>query len=382
MPRVLFLFEYPTLHGGEHSLLSLLAPLIDAGFQPLALAPPAGDLTQALVERGVEVRPWPMFDLRGAKRPQAELRGMLHEELSRIRPDLLHANSLATSRLSGPVAALAGVPSVGHLRDILSLSRAAIGDLNRHTRLLAVSAATREWHVAQGVDAAKTFVCYNGVDLEEFRPRPPTGYLHGELGLGREAQLVASIGQIGPRKGLDVTATGMERLASRYPRLHWLIVGERFSQKAEAVEYERRLHEVAARPRLAGRVHFLGVRGDVASLLNELALLVHAARQEPLGRVLLEAAAAGLPLVATDVGGTAEILPRGEFADLLIPPDDPDSLTAGVSRLLDNPEDRRRWAIRLRRRAEEAFDASRAARGLLEHYRSVLAGQRGRNEFP
>ncbi|MBW3595829.1 MAG: glycosyltransferase family 4 protein [Planctomycetes bacterium] len=373
MPRVLYVFEYPTLHGGEQSLLAILERVRGAGFEPLALAPPRGELAEALRESNVDVRPWEMFDDRGVKLPQAELRRRLCQTLRLLRPDLLHANSLSTSRLSGPATAEAGVPSIGHLRDILTLSRTAIGDVNRSARLLAVSAATRDWHVAQGLAAEKTYVCHNGVDVKQFRPRPPTGYLHEELALPRHVQLLASIGQIGPRKGLDVTAAAMQRLAPRFPQLHWLIVGERSSQKGEAVEYERRLREIAARPPLTGRAHFLGVRRDVARLLSELTLLVHASRQEPLGRVLLEAAAAGVPLVASDVGGTTEILPRSDYADLLTPPDDQDSLAVAVTALLNDPAAREQWATRLRRRAEDAFQAAGAAERLLEHYGAVLS---------
>ena len=88
----------------------------------------------------------------------------------------------------------------------------------------------------------------------------------------------------------------------------WLIIGQRFSEKEESRQFEAGLHQAGAGP-LAGRIHFLGVRDDIPEILNELTLLVHPARQEPLGRVLLEAAAAGVAVVATDVGGTREIFP-------------------------------------------------------------------------
>jgi glycosyltransferase involved in cell wall biosynthesis len=148
-----------------------------------------------------------------------------------------------------------------------------------------------------------------------------------------------------------------------------VIVGERFSQKAEAFDYERRLR--AAALAFAGRIHFLGVRNDVNRILNELVLLVHAARQEPLGRVILEAAASGLPFVATDVGGTSEITPCVEFSELLIPPDDPSCLAAAMGRLLTDSALRERTSAQLRRRASDVFEGSAAAGRLLEHYRIV-----------
>ena len=117
-------------------------------------------------------------------------------------------------RLSGPVAAGLSLPSVSHLRDIVSLSRQAIDDLNCHGRLLAVSEATWQFHVAQGLAAEKTFVLHNGVDLDQFRPRPPTSYLHRQLGVAPDVPLIATIGQISLRKGHDVLAAALEALPS------------------------------------------------------------------------------------------------------------------------------------------------------------------------
>ena len=169
---------------------------------------------------------------------------------------------------------------------------------------------------------------HNGVDLERFHPRPPTGCLHRQLGLPDNVPLIGTIGQISLRKGHDVLAAALSRLlhagppaagvlssadsrdGRTAPPFAWLIIGERFSTKEESRQFEDRLHQ-AAGDALAGRVYFLGARDDVEHVLCELTLLVHPARQEPLGRVLLEAAAAGVAVVATDVGGTREIFPSG-----------------------------------------------------------------------
>jgi glycosyltransferase involved in cell wall biosynthesis len=373
MPRLLLLFEYPTLHGGEHSLLAVLPFVREAGFEVFALAPGEGELAQALLTQGVEVQEFGPARSAGDTAPQDVRRRRLAAAIARLRPDLVHANSLSMSRLSGPVASEMRIPSVGHLRDIVTLSRQAAADVNRHTRLLAVSRATRDWHLAYGLDGERTLVCYNGVDLARFHPQRPTGFLHAELNLPHDAALVGSVGQVVLRKGLDIAMEAMLRLAPHRPALHWIIAGERFSQKAEAMEYERRLRETAARPPLAGRVHFLGVRQDVCRLLNELTLLFHPARQEPLGRVLLEAAATGLPVVATDVGGTPEILPRETFAELLVPPDDPEAFATAAARLLEDPPLREQLGARLRDRAAAAFAAPDAAVRLLDQYGAVLA---------
>jgi glycosyltransferase involved in cell wall biosynthesis len=295
----------------------------------------------------------------------------LADVLRHRRPALLHANSLSMGRLSGPVAADVGLPSIAHLRDIIGLSAQAIGDLNCHRRLLAVSEATRDFHLSQGLDGEKTHVLYNGVDLDQFCPRPPTGYLHRELGLPADVQLVGNIGQLGLRKGQDVLLRAAGLIAERVPDSHFLIIGERNSDKDESRQFEQSLRDSACGA-LAGRVHFLGRRSDVPLLLNELTLLVHTARQEPLGRVLLEAAAVGRAVVATDVGGTREIFPVESGAARLVTANDADGLASTLLEVLENRELRGGLAVAARRRAEEQFDVRQAADGLMRHYRAAI----------
>ncbi|MBU4399965.1 MAG: glycosyltransferase [Planctomycetes bacterium] len=372
MPEIILLCEYPTLNGGERSMLAVLDGLPAAGFSPVVMAPPGGPLADELAGRGVELLSFQCREIGGVRIPTDLLRRRLAQILSRRRPALLHANSLAMGRLSGPVAARLRLPSIAHLRDIVKLSDRAVADLNCHARLLAVSRATREFHVSGGLSAEKTCVLYNGVDLDEFHPRPPTGYLHRELGLSAEARLIGTIGQLGLRKGQDVLLRAAATIADRAPNVHYLIVGERNSNKDESRQFENDLHDASGGP-LLGRVHFLGRRNDVAPLLNELTLLVHAARQEPLGRVLLEAAAAGTTVVAAEVGGTPEIFPPQCEAARLVEPDDSAALAAVIVELLDDEPLRRRLAAAARRRAETYFDSRTAANNLLQHYRAVAS---------
>jgi glycosyltransferase involved in cell wall biosynthesis len=159
-------------------------------------------------------------------------------------------------------------------------------------------------------------------------------------------------------------------LAAKLPELHCLIVGERHSEKGESRQFEAELHRAAEG--LSGRLHFLGYRNDVPQLLRELTILVHPARQEPLGRVLLEAAASGVATVATDAGGTREIFPPEADAAVLVAPDDPQALAEAVLDLITDPSRRMQIAVASRRQMEEAFDIRRTIAGLVRHYREVL----------
>jgi len=355
MVRLLILCEYPTLLGGERSLLSTLSAVREAGCDVQIAGPPQGPLAEAIRRVEVPLIAWTR-------------REGLPRLIDQVQPDLVHANSLSTARISGPVCAAAGLPSMGHLRDIVKLSQQAVADLNLHRCLIAVSKATRSFHTAQGIDPAKCLALHNGVDLAALRPQPATGYLHAELGIPHGTPLVATVGQLGLRKGTDVALA----VARRVPGVHWLVVGERSSEKEESRNFERRLHELASEPGLAGRVHFLGTRDDVPLLLTECTLLVHAARQEPLGRVLLEAAACGLPVVATEVGGTREIFPTESAGAVLVPVDDPEAMAAAANALLADPPRRQTLAVAGRSRAETAFDVRSAARKLIDLYHYVL----------
>lgn len=275
------------------------------------------------------------------------------------------------SRLCGPVAKAMEIPSMGHLREMMNVSRQVISDLNANKRLLAVSKATKLWYMERGVDVDRMHVLYNGVDLDLFCPGDPDGSLHRELGVSPDVPILGGIGQIGLRKGWEVLLNSLGQVRKYHPQVLLTIVGKRYSQKVEAVQYQHELERLSGRPDLQGHVHFLGRREDVTTLLKEWLMLVHPARQEPMGRVLLEAAASGCPVVATDVGGTREIFPDHESGGILVPVSSAEKLTAGICQLIEEPDLRRSVGQAGRRRAELCFAVADAAEHLVQHYREL-----------
>jgi glycosyltransferase involved in cell wall biosynthesis len=344
-------------------MLAVLDRPVCRQFEFVAVAPSTGPLVEALDARGIRRVPLQLRDGDDKRLPRDVVCENLCSALSAVSPDIVHANSLSMGRLTGAIADQIGVPTIVHLRDILKLSRAAIDDLNRNRLLIAVSQATRNFHVAQHLDAERSRVLYNGVDCAAFRPRPATGELKRELGLPDDVFLVVTIGQIGLRKGQDVLAEAAVRVAESTPDVHYLVVGVRNSSKQESIEFESNLIARFEAAGLGDRLHRLGYRGDVEWIMNEADLLVHPANQEPLGRVLLEAAASGLPIIATNVGGTPEIVEDGSSARL-IAPNDPTLLASAVLELRSDGALRERLAVAARKRAETVFDSDAAARGL------------------
>lgn len=367
MPRAAVLFEYPTLNGGERSLLSVL-PMLRGVFDICAIAPQDGPLAVALAHEGVT-------HLAYGGRPGLALDDRRRElaEILRAHPvDLLHANSLAMTRLAAPVARDLGIPCVGHVRDIVKLGAAARRDVGSATQLVAVSEAVRAFHIDEGLDDAPWCVAHNGVDLEEFRACDSRDAIRAELEIPRDAPIVTTIGQIGLRKGLDVWAEAAGLIAVRHPAVHFIVAGERHSEKDESIRLEEDVRAAALRDPLRGRCRFVGFRNDVPEILGGSDILLHCARQEPLGRVLLEAAASGVAVVATDVGGTREIFPDERSGARLAPDGDGQGLADAVIALLEQPAVRLELGRAARRRIESAFEARRAGEALLAIYRDVV----------
>ncbi|MCA9074867.1 MAG: glycosyltransferase family 4 protein [Planctomycetaceae bacterium] len=329
--HVAILCEYGSINGGENSLLAVLDHCPD-DVQITVLAPPEGRFAEALKTRRLTHIPFSLHDNDGRRFPPIEAATLLAPVVEFVQPDLLHGNSLSTGRITGLLSQQTGMTCTAHLRDIISLSKTAIRHLNGNCKLIAVSHATRDFHIEQGLDPDRVKVLYNGVDCERFQPRRGDGCLRRELELDDDVLIALTIGQISMRKGLDVLVEAAVLHASSLPQLHHVIVGVRHSSKPEAVAFEQGLHDRVEESGLTNRFHWLGYRDDIALLLNECDLLIHPARQEPFGRVLLEAAASGVPIIATNVGGTTEILAPAK-SGILIAPDNTDAIIASITLL-------------------------------------------------
>jgi glycosyltransferase involved in cell wall biosynthesis len=370
IPRILLVFEFGTLNGGERSMLAVLPHFVGSDLEFMALAPSVGPLAPELTALGIPVLPFDACDKSGERLPPPRLLEEMRSIGTRVRPDLIHGNSLSMGRLTGHLGTELRVQSTAHLRDIVGLTKRAVDQLNANRALIAVSQAVRDFHAAQGVDPMRMHVVYNGIDAEAFPRRDFGTSLKDELGLPPDAFLVANIGQICLRKGQDVFAKAAALAAPRMSRAHFLLLGERYSAKTETALYDEAISFEFAMAGLKDRFHRLGYRSDIERLLGEIDLVVHCARQEPFGRVLLEAAASKRPIIATKVGGTGEILVDSESA-ILVPPDEPESLADAMVRLYGNPELCSCLATAARDRVTARFSIERSVRGLAGLWRTA-----------
>ncbi|MFI5005820.1 MAG: glycosyltransferase [Solirubrobacterales bacterium] len=216
------------------------------------------------------------------------------------------------------------------------------------TRLVAVSGQVRDFYEARGVGRGRWQVVYNGVDAHP-GPARGRGAARRELGLPADAPVVALIGRLVPAKAPDVFLRAVAQAALRVPTLSALIVGDG-PLRAE-------LEGEAQRLGLAGRVVFLGVRKDVPELLSGLDAVLFSSVREGFSLTMLEAMAAGVPVIATEVGGTPELITHGRTG-LLVPPGQPEQLAQALVGLLLDPAGAAAIRAAARKSVEERFSLS------------------------
>jgi glycosyltransferase involved in cell wall biosynthesis len=223
--------------------------------------------------------------------------------------------------------------------------------------------------------AGPPIVIPNGVDLDRFRPRARTFWIHDSLGIPREDRLVGMPAVLARWKGQLETVDAFARMADQFPETHLVLVGGNIYDTAAEERYERDLRHALERRRAAGldRVHLLPFQPKIELVYPELDAAVHySVRPEAFGRVVLEAMACGVPILAAAEGGPREIVTEGGW---LVPPRDPQALAAALVAALRLPMESLRAVGRQGRvRAEDRYSARRFAREVAE----VLQGARHR----
>lgn len=365
--NVVYLCEYGSVLGGEKSLLTFLAHR-RAELNPLVVAPASGRLADELAKRQLACCPWTESGKRHLDELARTLRG--------FRPDLVHANSLKTADAAGELGQLLGVPALAHVRDIMKLSKAQCARLHGLAALIAVSPAVAEALVAQALaqdldlDSARVFMIPNAVAIPHDEKKNLS--FTNDHGLPYPRPRLACIGQIGPRKGQDLFLEAANLVANTLTSAQFFVIGERYSTKPESVRFESDLHTRARKPGLSGRVHWLGYRSDMLEILPHFDCVVVPSRQEPLSRVLLEAMAARVPAIATDVGGNAFLLDQGQCG-VLVPSHHPQALAAAMVAFFQQPHVHQQRAETARRRVEEHFAPARQESAIWDVYSRLRA---------
>ncbi len=272
------------------------------------------------------------------------------------RVDLVHTHTSKAGILGRLAARLAGVPHIVHTPHGHYFVGGYAGRALTHLfvrlerwaarftdRIIGLTEQEIRDHVARGIGRPEQFVVIpSGIALPEFGTTADAPALRAALGLPASATVVGAVGRLEPIKGHRYLLEAVGRLAPRCPGLHLALVGD-----GELLAELRRAAEHAG---LAGRAHFLGWREDVPAVLHAFDLFALPSLNEGMGRALVEAMAAGLPIVASAAGGVPEVL-AGGAAGLLVPPADAEALARAIETLLADPALRARLGAAARERA-------------------------------
>ncbi len=290
----------------------------------------------------------------------------LSRRVSAIAPDVLHghgAKGAALARLtpSAPRAIRAYTPHGGSLIYCPgTLQGGFYRSLERILNPLTDLFLFESSYIADlyrreiGRPSAMVRVVRNGIAEAEFEPITPSP----------DATDIVCVGELRSVKAIDVLIEAIAVLAQSGRRIRATIAGE----GSDAAK----LHALAQRLGIAEQVHFIGHCPARKAFAMGRVFVIHS-RAESLPYVVLEAAAAGLPVVATDVGGNSEIF--GPQASRLIPPDDVVALVGAIAKALDNPADMQRSAQLLQARLRSEFSLRSMVEGNLAAYRESLAAQ-------
>jgi glycosyltransferase involved in cell wall biosynthesis len=209
-----------------------------------------------------------------------------------------------------------------------------------------------------GIFQQATQVVHNGIDGEHFLAK------HGVALRHVAKPFILNVGNYIPRKAQDVLLEAFARVAPEYPDLRLVCIGG-----TDNGRWLSHLNELAARLGISQRVDFLEnqPQSHVASLMREAACLAHSANDEPFGLVVIEAGACGAPVIATRVGGIAEIVSSPELGKL-IEPGDSAALANAIKTVIDDPVNARAMAERFKAHIARQFSVDAMTLGYLSHF--------------
>lgn len=237
--------------------------------------------------------------------------------------------------------------------------------LGRRDRVVGVGESVRQAVIAnEGIPAERVGVIYNGIDLEPFaRAGRDREAARREMGAGPDDLVLIQVARLDYLKDHATAIRMLERVAARRPDARLVLVGE--GPERGKIEDEVR------RRGMTERVRLLGLRTDVARLVAAADVLLLTSISEGIPLTLIEAMAAGLPVVSTRVGGVGEVVAEGETG-LLAPAGDDAALAEHVLQLADDRERRVRMGERGRQRAREMFSESQMHAGYRRLYEELL----------
>ncbi|CAB3931086.1 glycosyltransferase family 4 protein [Achromobacter insolitus] len=358
--RILHTEAATSFGGQEFCIYKEMIAMRERGHHLEAVCQPDAELGKRLREAGFTVHLVSMDGPLNFVRCVALLRRLLRSR----RFDVVNTHSRRDTVLGAIAARLAGTPLIVRTRHLAK----PINSLYAYTwlahRVIAVSRYVRGQLLDGGARAEAIATIHSPVVL----PQVSSGVcVRRELGLPDDALVIGCVAVMRADKGHRDLIDAFHRIAATFPNAHLVLVGE-------GQPLAGQLQAQAQALGLAPRVHFTGRRDDIGNVLMAFDVFALPTLREALGTVFIEAAAMGLPVVGTNVGGVPETMQAG-VTGLLVPPADPEALAGALEGLLADPALRRRMGEAGREliRGQGQFSAERTAALVEQAYTGWLA---------
>jgi glycosyltransferase involved in cell wall biosynthesis len=219
----------------------------------------------------------------------------------------------------------------------------------------------------EGVRAEQAVYIPNGVSFEQQSRSLDALGIRSKLGISPAARVIGTVGRLSPQKGHRYLLSAFAQVLAQVPSAVLLVIGDG-PLRSELAEEARQLE-------IAERVHFLGQRGDVPDLLACMDVYVQSSLFEGMPNAVMEAMAAGKPVIATAIDGTKELISDGETG-WLVEPSDAKAMAEGIVTVLKNPTEARRRGAAAAQRVRTDFSLERMVNAYDQLYRSLLSEKR------
>jgi glycosyltransferase involved in cell wall biosynthesis len=349
------------LGGGEHSFIDLLCHLPDT-WQAVAIVPDEGELTQRLRRSGLEthILPLPPIQFRNFFKMLASIEA--HRRLfKRLRPNIIYANGSRAALYGSIVGRILGIPIVWHCRVANTdpyLDPLLVKLNNKIVANSKATAARFSTHFKKRIQ-----VIYNGVNIQWLRKKnlQEPGLINDEW------KVILTVARVSKWKRHDLVLAAFEELAGDNPKTHLVFLGAKDKREPDWWEF---LSSKTKQSRFSERIHWVGQVEDVRPWLRAALMMVLASENEPFGRVLVEAMACGVPVIAARSGGVPEIVNHGQEG-LLVTPGNVKELSGSMVRLLTDEVLREHLSKSARQKAER-FSLESHIAGMVQVFEETL----------
>ena len=352
--NILYLHNESIMGGAEISLLNLVKRLDKKLFTPHFACSKEGPFIDEL--RNIEIPPdfvqFPGIRWPNPVRIYNTIRN-LKNIIKKRQIDLIHSNQ-PRSNLFGAIAAkINSVPIVWHER---CLERGRFDSDNIFSflpdRIICNSGAVKNRFTKEKIDA-KIRTIINGVDLSEFDPESNGSVIRKEFNIDKDELVIGTVGRIDPEKGYECFLESARIILQDIEKVHFLVVGE-----ASNPSFQKSLYKMSEEKGIDKKTTFTGYRRDIPQLLANMDVVVLPSEIDACSRVLFESMAMQKPLVATNAGGTPEIVQDG-ITGLLVKPRDSSEMAKCILKLLHNKSLSEQYGKAGRKRVEEMFTIER-----------------------